>query len=57
MQKGYLFDAVQCNKAVVPNLGVNYSPAVMCDALGIMRNKNHNTVLYYEQSLRNIKGN
>jgi len=57
LQKGYLFDAVQCNKAVVPNLGVNYSPAVMCDALGIMRNKNHNTVLYYEQSLRNIKGN
>jgi len=44
-------------KAVVPKLGVNYPPGVICDSSGVTRNENHNVVLYYERSLRNIEGN
>ena len=42
---------------VVPKLGVNYSPGVICNSYGVIQDQNHIVVLYYEQSLRNIEGN
>jgi len=46
-----------CYKPVVPKLGVNYPQGVICGSSGETRNQNHNVVLYYERSLRNIEGN
>ena len=37
-------------------MGGKLPPGVICDSLGVMRNQNHNVVLYYERSLRNIEG-
>ena len=38
-------------RAVVPKLGVNYTPGGVLVLLGVTRNQNHNVVLYFERSL------
>jgi len=42
-------------RAVVSKVGINYPPGVIFDSSGVTRNQNHNVVLYYQRSLRNIE--
>ena len=57
LMENFSDEPVHLFKSVDPKLGVNYPLGIICHSLGVTRNQNHNVVLYYEQSLRNIEGN